>query len=373
MSTRPVCVWDIEIYVNWFAIGFLEVGGRERMTTFERSDTQKLNIPALMNLLQKWQIVSFNGINFDIPILSLALMGAKTRLMKQCCDDIIQGGLRYWEVEQQYNCYIPQYVDHIDLAEVSPGSPQKPSLKLYAGRMHSAKMQELPINHSKEVNEHEIELLRKYHVNDLRVTRDLYLELKPQIDLRVQMSERYGVDVRSKSDAQVAEAVIKTEVLKRTGSMPQRPEIKPGQFYFKAPSFIKFETPQLQDLLRRITSEPFQVYRDGKVHPPTGFESGVKVMIGDLNCKVGMGGLHSQEKKVSYFADENVKIIDEDVASFYPNIILGQGLYPKQLGKEFLHIYKDIYDRRIAAKKNISVIKKKIADVKAKIQKLEDL
>jgi hypothetical protein len=51
-----------------------------------------------------------------------------------------------------------------------------------------------------------------YCHNDLQVTRILYDELKPQIALREQMSKQYGLDLRSNSDAQIAENVIKHEL-----------------------------------------------------------------------------------------------------------------------------------------------------------------
>jgi len=43
-------------------------------------------------------------------------------------------------------------------------------------------------------------------------------------------------------------------------------------------------------------------------------------------------------------------ILDEDVVSYYPNIILQQGLYPETMGKAFLKVYGDIVKERIAAK-----------------------
>jgi hypothetical protein len=44
-------------------------------------------------------------------------------------------------------------------------------------------------------------------------------------------------------------------------------------------------------------------------------------------------------------------IVDRDVTSYYPFIILNQGLYPKHLGQGFLKVYRGIVDERVAAKK----------------------
>ena len=77
----------------------------------------------------------------------------------------------------------------------------------------------------------------------------------------------------------------------------------------------------------------------------------IKVKIGDSIYKMGMGGLHSSEKTVAHIATEDTLLIDRDVASYYPFIILLLGLYPKHLGKHFLKVFKIIVDRRIAAKR----------------------
>ena len=85
------------------------------------------------------------------------------------------------------------------------------SLKIYGGRLHAPKMQDLPIEPNALIFPEQRETLRLYCHNDLQVTRILYEELKPQIALREQMSKQYNIDLRSKSDAQIAENIIKHE------------------------------------------------------------------------------------------------------------------------------------------------------------------
>ena len=54
--------------------------------------------------------------------------------------------------------------------------------------------------------------MREYCHNDLHTTKILYDAIKPQIALREQMSEQYNIDLRPKSDAQIAECIIKHEL-----------------------------------------------------------------------------------------------------------------------------------------------------------------
>ena len=109
----------------------------------------------------------------------------------------------------------PLQIDHIDLMEVAP---LKASLKIYGGRLHVPKMQELPFHPDLVLTPDQITCVRWYCINsDLTATAFLYMELEPQIKLREQMSVKYGIDLRSKSDAQIAEAVINTEYRRLTG------------------------------------------------------------------------------------------------------------------------------------------------------------
>lgn len=89
---------------------------------------------------------------------------------------------------------------------------------------------------------------------------------------------------------------------------------------------------------------------NGKVEMPKVLE-GRKVTINESTYKLGIGGLHSTEKAAAHVADDDWMLIDRDVASYYPAIIIETGLYPQHLGKHFLHIYKDIRSQRLAAKK----------------------
>jgi hypothetical protein len=350
IGERPVCVCDTECFPNYWLIGFRQVDG-PRVVSFERTPTQRLNIPALLTIFRKYTVVTFNGTNYDMPMIALALMGAKNTLLKRANDEIILGGLKWWEFEERYGARMPEFTDHIDVMEVSPGSPNKPSLKLYAGRLHSWRMQDLPYSPDEYLTDEQIAFVRSYHGNDLEVTRDLYLELKPQIDLRTQMSQRYGVDVRSKSDAQVAEAVIKAEIQRRTGERVYRPDVTPGTFFYAPPPYIRFRSPELRALLETIRQAPFAIDRGGKLYVPPVMEKGVIVTLGEAQYKVGYGGLHSREKRVSYLSDDEYVLVDRDVTSYYPSIILGSGLYPKHIGPIFLEIYRSLYMERIAAKR----------------------
>jgi hypothetical protein len=340
---------DTECYRNYWSIAFrcVDTGrvARIRLTPHKALDRQRI-----ARIFKNWRVISFNGWNYDMPMITLAMSGATNSELKRASDEIIMADLRPYTFYEKYGLELPSYLDHIDLMEVSPGSPQKPSLKMYAGRLHSHTMMDLPFDPDHVLSNEDIELLEEYHDNDLQVTQDFYFELKPQIELRAQMSEQYGVDLRSKSDAQVAEAVIKTEIERSTKRRIYRPEVNPGMFRYVPPQWVCFQTPQMQEIFNRIVSGRFLVKNNGQVEMPAFLED-LDIKIGNGVYRMGIGGLHSSENKQVCLSDDEFVILDRDVTSYYPSIILNNNLFPKHIGEGFLKVYRSIFERRVAAKK----------------------
>jgi len=107
--------------------------------------------------------------------------------------------------------------------------------------MHAPKMQDLPIEPAAEISPEQREIIKSYCENDLATTELLYNTLKPQIALRESMSDQYGIDLRSKSDAQIAETVIKSELHKITKKQYVKPKLKDGAtFKYRDPKIVTF-------------------------------------------------------------------------------------------------------------------------------------
>ena len=138
---RIKAVLDIECYFNYFLIAIKSMAN-SKVVTFERSDWEDFDVEQLTNILSKYTIVTFNGNRYDLLLLKGAISGFDSKKLKALSDDIIVNDLRAWDAESKYALPKCQYIDHIDLIEVAPG---KASLKIYGGRLHSKRMQDLPI------------------------------------------------------------------------------------------------------------------------------------------------------------------------------------------------------------------------------------
>lgn len=346
---KKTLVFDIECYTNYFLVMFRNAD-KEVARAYEMFDGQELDVDTIRRILTTYKVVSFNGNSYDIPMLCLALRGASCQDLKRASDNIIEENLRGWQFEQQYDVKPPVGLDHIDLIEVAFGQG---SLKLYGGRLHSQKLQDLPIEPSALISPRQRKELIEYCENDLQTTIDLWKHLQPQIRLREKMTLEFGEDLRSKSDAQVAEAVIKREVSKILGEKISRPEIRPGTtFQYTPPEWLRFQTPILKDVMRDVVQAVFCVSDTGAVTMPETLD-GRSVQIGDSVYRMGIGGLHSSEQNQCYVSTDEYALIDRDVASYYPAIIINGKLSPHHLKREdaFLRVYSGLVKRRLEAKR----------------------
>ena len=122
----------------------------------------------------------------------------------------------------------------------------------------------------------------------------------PQLELRAKMSAEWGLDLRSKSDAQIAEAIIGAEYTRHTGQRPQRAEVDAGGLVrYWAPHYLRYEGAQLQGLLQQITGADFRIAESGKVEMPDMMKK-ARIRLGRTIYKLGIGGLHSMEKGMTH-------------------------------------------------------------------------
>lgn len=339
---KPEHVTDVENYRNYWLLlsesGLdLEIWNGQHYVAQQPVDAHTWR-SALFQGLQASTHVTFNGNGYDMPIITLALEGATNEQLKNASDAIIIQGLKPWEVAR-----VPDWIDHIDMIEVAPGQG---SLKAYAAKMHSRRLQDLPIEPSAIIGPAERQALREYcRLGDLPATRDLFNTFPTQLELRRDMSAEYGIDLRSKSDAQIAEAVMKALLPFKV----QRPAVAYGsRFHYRPPEWL--QVPEIADLLALLARNPFTISDSGSPTMTEELEKSL-IHIGSNAYQMGSGGLHSTEKRVMHVADAANIISDHDVASYYPSLIIRTGIYPQQIGPIFLDIYRDWFNRRIAAKR----------------------
>lgn len=348
-------IWDTEFYPNYALVGFRNMR-TDKLLMFESTghNTPIADLQKLKWVTSNFTLVGFNDNNFDIPMLASVLAGHTTEQLYKAVVALIVGdldnpyGMKPFVFYRNFKLRKP-VVDNIDLIELTPLGP---SLKICAGRIHSERMADLPYLPGTYLTADQITVLRYYWTNDLNNTLELYNTHKTAIELRELLTAEYKVDVRSKSDPQIAEAVIRAEIERLTGNKRiEKATIIPGRrFKFKPPPYIRFQTTNMKWVLDFIKGVDFEVENNGSVALPDALAA-MDVPIGNSIYRMGAGGLHSSEKRTVHYADELFELTDNDVTSYYPSLIIQQGMYPPNVGPVFLTVFKRIYDRRINAKR----------------------
>lgn len=347
-----IAFYDTECYPNYWLLKLRPRGGGTysfRLRAGERfSDAQRLEI---VRLFEAYTVVSFYGNGYDVSMITGALCGHTCEELKILNDRLIVERIKPWELG------LPEWkpVDHIDIMEVAPGAG---SQKQYAGRIHCKTMRDLPYDPSHYLTESEIVEVDDYCGNDLDVLQAMFEALAPQLRQRVALSKRYGIDLRSKSDAQLAEAVLRKRCELALGRKIWKADIDWGlQFNYRVPAFIGYQLPQLLRALDLVRQSTFRLGASGAVEMPAQLE-GLEVSIGTSVYKMGIGGLHSQEKKLVAVSNATHVIKMPDVASYYPNLMINSGEHPPALGSQFIAEFSSIKDERLAGKALQASLKK---------------
>lgn len=340
-----ILVADTETYANFHLAMFRDIK-THKVIQFHLGVLNDYNPQKLSWIMHSYCVVGFNLIKYDSAIIWCGQKFRDLEKIKQLSNEIIYNNTWPQQLQKDFDFTIYK-TNTIDLIEVCPGIH---SLKLYMGRLHCQRLQDLPFDVHKPLTSEQIEIVKSYCLNDISGTEELLLFNKDRLELRQELSNEYRTDLRSKSDAQMAEAMVAKEIKQKTGNWPKKADLNERlSFNYIRPAYMEFTTPQLQKLLCAVVSTEFTA-QHGRLSKPTIFDK-YYFTLGQLQYKFGIGGLHSCEEIISYRSSADHLLIDRDVASYYPAIIINQGLYPKHLGPVFSEIYTKMRDDRISAKR----------------------
>jgi len=231
------------------------------------------------------------------------------------------------------------------------------SLKRLEFEMDLENIEEMPIHHTKEnMTQLEIVEIIYYCYNDVQATYEFYkittgntehplYKGNNQIELREDIYEEFGIPCLNYSDSKIGDEMIKKFYCQEKGiqysDLPKkglfRTEVKVRNCIA---DYIAFQTPELQEFLKKVSKERLTIKDEFK-------ES---LVFYENTYTFAKGGLHTENKPKVFECDDDHQIIDWDVSSYYPAIIISNGRYPGHLGKEFLLGYKAMFEKRLELK-----------------------
>ena len=380
IRNKVILVYDIEVFQNIFhcAIKDTETG---KITLFEISN-RKNQLQELVEFFKEFENVEgswnnsyttdyqfntnkifagYNNIHYDNPIINYIIdyynvMKDKTYI--EICKSIFnlsktilnskegeEGIWKKWKYQQWFESF--------DLLTMLYSTQLRVGLKEMQVTMQYPNVQEFVYDWDIPLVESKFDEMIQYNINDVESTSELLVRCKKDIELRIAIEDEYGVRVLSKDGVNIGMKIITQKYLEKTGQtwwdikdlrspmdkIPLKDVILP---------FVKYDSPILKDMLDTLKKQTVSPGRKGYEY---------KFIFNNLRYTIGVGGIHSVNDPEIIIPKEDEYLIDCDVASLYPSMLIQHKFYPKHLGPEFLEVYSKIREERIEAKHNGNKVK----------------
>lgn len=380
IRNKVILVYDIEVFQNIFhcAIKDTETG---KITLFEISN-RKNQLQELVEFFKEFENVEgswnnsyttdyqfntnkifagYNNIHYDNPIINYIIdyynvMKDKTYI--EICKSIFnlsktilnskegeEGIWKKWKYQQWFESF--------DLLTMLYSTQLRVGLKEMQVTMQYPNVQEFVYDWDIPLVESKFDEMIQYNINDVESTSELLVRCKKDIELRIAIEDEYGVRVLSKDGVNIGMKLITQKYLEKTGQtwwdikdlrspmdkIPLKDAILP---------FVKYDSPILKDMLDTLKKQTVSPGRKSYEY---------KFIFNNLRYTIGVGGIHSVNDPEIIIPKEDEYLIDCDVASLYPSMIIQHKFYPKHLGPEFLEIYSKIREERLEAKHNGDKVK----------------
>ena len=380
IRNKVILVYDIEVFQNIFhcAIKDTETG---KITLFEISN-RKNQLQELVEFFKEFENVEgswnnsyttdyqfntnkifagYNNIHYDNPIINYIIdyynvMKDKTYI--EICKSIFnlsktilnskegeEDAWKKWKYQQWFESF--------DILTMLYSTQLRVGLKEMQVTMQYPNVQEFVYDWDIPLVESKFDEMIQYNINDVESTSELLDRCKKDIELRIAIEDEYGVRVLSKDGVNIGMKIITQKYLEKTGQtwwdikdlrspmdkIPLKDVILP---------FVKYDSPILKDMLDTLKKQTVSPGRKGYEY---------KFIFNNLRYTIGVGGIHSVNDPEIIIPKEDEYLIDCDVASLYPSMLIQHKFYPKHLGPEFLEIYSKIREERLEAKHNGDKVK----------------
>ena len=308
-------------------------------------------------------MVGFNNEKFDYPVLHWILTNA-TKLIRQSSDQIARD--IYKEAQRIINSseyeVIPdskKFVPQTDLFLIwhYNNKARLTSLKDLEFAMNMPNIEEMPIHHTQYVHNHQIQEILDYNKNDVEATYKFLLvtlgqtdysiyKNKNKIELREKLKRKFKIPCSNYPDVKIGEQLMLNLYARATDQNTRdlkEQRTNRDKIYLKdcIPSWCNIKSKEFLDFYKTVCRT---VVTGAKG------EFQKSIIFHGIKFDFGLGGSHGCIKSGVYKSDENNVILDLDVSSLYPSIAKSLNLYPAHLGPEFMELYSQFIDARIAEK-----------------------
>ena len=375
---KTIFVYDIEVFQNIFHCSAIntetkevhkfEISSRKNQLSELISFFKQVNSPVSWNdnyttncsIDSDKIFCGYNNLHYDNPVINYIIeyehvltekpVLVITNSIFNLSREITNSGEN---IEKWKRWKYQVWFDSFDILTMLYSNKLRVGLKEIQVTMQYKNVQEFVCDWSKPLPIEDFDSMIDYNINDIESTSALLDRCKKDIDLRLAIEDEYGVKVLSKDGVNIGMKILTHKYLEKTGlTWWDIKDLRSPQAYIPLKDvilpFIKYDSPILKSVLDEMKT---QVVSPGR----KGYEK--NFVFGGLRYTVGVGGIHSKNDPEIIIPAEDEMLIDIDVASLYPSMLIEYGFYPKHLGPEFLEVYSQIRSERIEAKHNGDKIK----------------
>ena len=354
IKNKPAYVYDIEVFKNVFHCTVFDTE-KEELHKFECS-IRKNNIEDMCKffLYSDVYFVGYNNIHYDNPIINYCIeyFSNSSYTYDKICESIFnlskiitseKDNIDKWKKWKYAKNFLT-----LDLLTMLYSQALRVSLKEMQVTMMYKNVQEFNCNWQAPLSQFEIDDMIEYNINDVMSTTELLKQCTKDIDVRVDIENKFNIDCLSKDGVGTGVELLKYEYLQKTNEswwelkdkrspmdwIPLKDVILPH---------ISFKNPVLKSLLEEMKTLTVSPGRNGW---------NKKFLLNKLVVSIGVGGIHSINTPESIIPNEDEVLLDSDATSLYPSLIIQYGFVPPHLNKTvFIDIYSKVYKERVADKK----------------------
>lgn len=358
--------YDIESYPNFFSCVVRHHASRQRWI-FEVSDW-KNDVVQFIEFLyalsyHNCRMIGFNNFYYDWQVIEHCLAIGPTFTAADAyakTKQIIEGCGYCWKCKHgnSFRCETnfqqtvwskDQRVKQIDLYLIHhfDNKARSTSLKETEFNMRSRNVGDLPIKPGTFLTAKDREGMLFYNCHDVDETEKFAEYSEPMIKFREGLIDTMGYDVINFNDAKIGKKFFEQELKSRAphllGTYNNKKQTKrPDGINLNDVIIpkIEFETPELQRVLSHLKATTI---KQTKAPPEL---KDLSATLKGFKMDVGAGGGHGSVERQCVRPEPGWKLLDVDVASYYPNLAIVNKFFPAHLSETFCDIYEDVYIRR---------------------------
>ncbi len=347
--------YDIEIFPNFFSVIFKHLFSEEKFVFYVYFEDNGEVFENLLSFIETSPyLIGYNNSKFDDIIINKILKSRKidVGVLYKFAQNLIKASRRneaLWQ-HKEFKWYLRPFnrmYKSIDLMKILAFDKMKIGLKQCSVNLKHERIQDLPKKYDQPVlSSDEIPVILDYNENDVNITRKLFFRIKKDLILRHNIGEEYSVNVMNSSNTHIAKTILNYYYEDQTGiAYNDFRELRSNRdninFSECINEKIKYSTPQFNQMLDDLNRISIQKTKGAIDY---------KLMYNGKGYQLGTGGLHSMDDAGIFKETDAYYLIDADVSSFYPNIMLNFKIKPEHLSEEFFDILKFLTEKRLKAK-----------------------